>query len=100
MLIYVDDTTVANSSSRAIEGLLRQLREEFAVKGLGYLHYFLGIEVLKACGGGLVLTQRKHVVEILRRAGMEKCKPTTTPMSSLEKLSKQDGELLSISEGL
>jgi hypothetical protein len=45
ILIYVDDIIITASQVSAIEELLQRLRIDFAVKNLGDLHYFLGIEV-------------------------------------------------------
>jgi len=45
MLVYVDDIIVASSSQEAIAALLQELEKEFAIKDLGDLHYFLGIQV-------------------------------------------------------
>jgi hypothetical protein len=45
MLIYVDDIIVTSSSSEVVAALLKDLRSEFALKDLGDLNYFLGIEV-------------------------------------------------------
>ena len=45
MLIYVDDIVVTSSSSKAVEALLKDLFMDFALKDLGDLHYFVGIEV-------------------------------------------------------
>jgi hypothetical protein len=45
MLIYVDDIIVTSSSQDAVDVLLAALKEDFALKDLGNLHYFLGIEV-------------------------------------------------------
>lgn len=50
MLVYVDDIIVASSSQEAIDALLRDLKEDFAIKDLGELHYFLGIQVQKRIG--------------------------------------------------
>jgi histone deacetylase 1/2 len=47
LLIYVDDIIVANSSDAATKALLKDLQADFALKDLGELHYFLGIEVNK-----------------------------------------------------
>jgi histone deacetylase 1/2 len=47
VLIYVDDIIVTSSSDDAIDILLRDLNKNFAIKDLGDLHYFLGIEVKK-----------------------------------------------------
>jgi histone deacetylase 1/2 len=64
MLIYVDDIIVASSSKAATDALLKDLSKEFALKDLGDLHYFLGIEVQKA-NNGLVLSQAKYAHDVL-----------------------------------
>jgi hypothetical protein len=51
VLVYVDDIIVTSSCPTAIDALLKDLNTEFAVKDLGNLHYFLGIEVKKQDGG-------------------------------------------------
>jgi histone deacetylase 1/2 len=56
VLIYVDDIIVASSMPSATPALLNDLNKEFALKDLGDLHYFLGIEVNKL-SDGLILTQ-------------------------------------------
>jgi histone deacetylase 1/2 len=55
LLVYVDDIILVSSSSSAATRLIQNLRSEFAVKDLGPLHYFLGIEV-SPLSTGLVLT--------------------------------------------
>ncbi|KAL6329375.1 hypothetical protein AAG906_017685 [Vitis piasezkii] len=45
LLAYVDDVTVVSSNANLIESLITQLDQEFALKHLGTLHYFLGLEV-------------------------------------------------------
>jgi hypothetical protein len=49
LLIFVDDIVVASSSDAATAALLKDLQADFALKDLGDLHYFLGIEVKKVC---------------------------------------------------
>jgi hypothetical protein len=66
MLIYVDDIIVASSSSIATDALLKNLRKEFALKDLGDLNYFLGIEINKV-NDGLVLSQCKYARDIFGR---------------------------------
>jgi histone deacetylase 1/2 len=89
LLIYVDDIIVASSSTAATEALLKDLRAEFALKDLGDLHYFLGIEVKKV-RNGILLTQQKYTSDLLHRVGMMNSKPMNTPMSSANKLSIYD----------
>jgi histone deacetylase 1/2 len=43
---------------------------------------------------GLVMTQKKYSLDLLQRAGMLKCKTSTTPMSTTNKIIAVDGELL------
>jgi histone deacetylase 1/2 len=47
VLVYVDDIIVASSSSATIDALLADLQHDFALKDLGELHYFLGIEAIR-----------------------------------------------------
>ena len=68
-LIYVDDIIIISSSSTATDHLLGQLRDDFAVKDLGLLRYFLGIEVLHH-RDGLTLTQHKYIHDLLLRTNM------------------------------
>ena len=86
MLIYVDDIIVASSSSDATTALLSDLRNDFALKDLGDLHYFLGIEV-KKIGNGILLNQEKYASDLLHKVGMTQCKPAPTYLSSIESLS-------------
>jgi histone deacetylase 1/2 len=94
MLIYVDDIIVTSSSSEAVTALLEDLRVEFALKDLGELSFFLGIEVVPI-QGGIMLKQEKYAGDILTRVGMTKCKTSPAPLAGSEKLSKTAGDLLS-----
>jgi len=93
VLVYVDDIIVASSSQDATKALLKDLQGEFALKDLGDLHYFLGIEVKKV-PDGLLLSQGRYAVDILTRSGMDKAKAVDTPLSVSEKLSVTDGAKL------
>lgn len=81
----MDDIIVASSSQEATEALLKDLQKEFALKDLGDLHFFLGIEVKKTADG-LVLTQGRYAADVLERSGMSKAKAVDTPLSVSEKL--------------
>jgi histone deacetylase 1/2 len=97
VLIYVDDIIVASSVPSATTSLLSDLNKEFALKDLGDLHYFLGIEVNKV-SDGIILSQEKYASDILKRVGMSDCKSVNTPMSTSEKLSVHEGDLLGPSD--
>jgi hypothetical protein len=55
ILVYVDDIIMTSSKSHAVIALLQNLGSDFALKDLGDLHYFLGIEVNKV-NDGIVLS--------------------------------------------
>nr|XP_051207037.1 uncharacterized mitochondrial protein AtMg00810-like [Lolium perenne] len=78
------------SSDYAISAVLKDLNDNFAIKYLGDLHYFLGLEV-KKIPNGLVLTQEKFAHDLLAKAHMLECKAAPTPLSSSESLSLYDG---------
>ena len=56
LLVYVDDIILVSSSVSAADRLVTSLGRDFAVKDLGRLHYFLGLEVTHDAAG-LTLSQ-------------------------------------------
>jgi hypothetical protein len=64
LLVYIDDIIVVSSSSTAVGALLRDLKDDFALKDLGPLRYFLGIEV-KHTSDGIHLSQAKYTADVL-----------------------------------
>jgi histone deacetylase 1/2 len=90
VLIYVDDIIVTSSSDSAVSALLKDLNVPFAIKDLGPLHFFLGIEV-KHTSDGLLLTQEKYTNDLMSKVGMVGCKAAPTPLSSSEPLSLHEG---------
>ncbi|KAK1569374.1 hypothetical protein QYE76_008341, partial [Lolium multiflorum] len=94
LILTVLSISVACSSVAATNRLVLALNSDFAVKDLGKLHYFLGLEVTYP-QDGLALSQQKYSQDLLRRAGMLECKAAPTPMSSTEAISATDGILLS-----
>lgn len=96
ILIYVDDIVIACSCGKSIDKLIQQLSRNFAIKDLGQLSYFLGIEaILKECDSKRSLIQRKCISDLLKKENMLNCKSADTAMSSSDKLSKIQGETLS-----
>jgi hypothetical protein len=94
LLVYVDDIIVVSSSFATIQALLQDLQGDFALKDLGPLHYFLGIEV-QHTADGLCLSQSRYTRDLLDHAGMLSCKEATTPLPSTGKISAHEGDLLS-----
>jgi hypothetical protein len=91
LLIYVDDIIITASVPVAITELLQILSTDFAVKELGDLHYFLGVEVLKV-KSSLLLSQRWYILDLLKKTNMIEAKPVTSPMASFSTLSAFTGD--------
>ncbi|XP_062205187.1 uncharacterized mitochondrial protein AtMg00810-like [Phragmites australis] len=89
MLIYVDDIVVASSSDDAVSKLIGDLQQDFALKDLGDLHYFLGVEVRKQ-KGGVILCQSKYIIDLLARTGMAQCKEVIFASEKLIKGTKKE----------
>jgi hypothetical protein len=73
------------------------LQKEFALKDLGDLNYFLGIEVIRK-RDGLLLKQEKYASDLLTKVGMSNCKPVANPLSSSDNLSLHEGTPLGPSD--
>ena len=79
LIIYVDDMIITGDDTKEIERLKGSLFQEFEMKDLGSLKYFLGIEVLRS-EGGIFLRQKKYTLDILAETGLLDCKPADTPI--------------------
>ena len=80
MLIYVDDIIITRNYPEAIQQLITTIGNEFALKYLRPLQYFLGIEVMSTLHG-LFLCQSKYAKEILIKGHMLDASKINTPMT-------------------
>jgi hypothetical protein len=90
MLVYIDDIIVTSSEPHVVATLLKRLSDDFALKDLRDLHYFLGIEV-KRVANGIVPSQEKYSNDLLKRVSMSLCKPDSNPLASRGKLASYIG---------
>ncbi|CAL1408191.1 unnamed protein product [Linum trigynum] len=93
LLLYVDDMIITGSDSVGIRRLKEGLQAAFSIKDLGELSYFLGLEVSRSAKG-ILLCQRKYIIDLLHDHNFENCNPVSTPMELNLKLSRESGELL------
>ena len=77
IIVYVDDIILTGDDVDEIRRLKEHLVLEFEIKDLGPLKYFLGIEVARS-KKGLVVSQKKYVIDLLKEAGMSGCRPVDT----------------------
>jgi hypothetical protein len=93
VLIYVDDIIITSPNRGAISQLIQDLHSEFALKDLGPLHFFLGVEATWE-NGGLRLSQQRYINDLLNKTNMSQAKPIGSPMSSSAVLSKFMGNTM------
>ncbi|CAN6714288.1 unnamed protein product [Malus baccata var. baccata] len=79
MLLYVDDIILIGSSITKVQSVISQLAAVFDLKDMGQLTYFLGLQIQYQMDGSIFVNQSKYTTDLLKRAGMESCKPTSTP---------------------
>lgn len=51
LLVYVNDALITSSCEKVIKKVKRYLHEAYTIKDLGYVRYFLGIEIARGLEG-------------------------------------------------
>lgn len=94
LLLYVDDIIVTASSVTLHDKIIADLKSKFPMTDIGQLDSFLGVAA-KFNEKGVFLNQTRYAEDILIRAGMQDCKPCTTPVDLKSKLNADDGKPVS-----
>ncbi|XP_020253438.1 uncharacterized protein LOC109830555 [Asparagus officinalis] len=93
LVVYVDDIIITMDDIFGIDSLKKHLWTYFQTKDLGFLKYFLDIEVAKSTKG-VFLSQRKYVLDMLLKTRMLGCRSSDSPMDVNSKLLPDQRELL------
>ena len=91
LVVYGDDIVITGSDFKGILSLKSFLHSQFHTKDLGMLKYFFSVEVMRS-KQGILLFQRKYVLDMLSKTGKLGAKPCNTPMAPNVQLNKE-GEL-------
>ena len=94
LLLYVDDMIITGDDLSDIQELKDFLNQQFEMKDLGHLSYFLGLEITHFTNG-LYITQAKYAFELLSRAGLTDSKTVDTPVELNTHLTPSGGKPLS-----
>jgi hypothetical protein len=87
--VYVDDIIFGSDDDRLSHKFAKDMQNEFEMSLLGELSFFLGLQICQS-NQGIFISQTKYIREMLKRFGMEDCKPVITPMQTSCKLRKDD----------
>jgi hypothetical protein len=90
IVLYVDDLIITGNHEVHIKQVKQELQKGFKMTDLGPLQYYLGVEVSQQ-SHQIFLSQTKYATKLLKKFGMEDCKPSLTPMEQNLKLSKFEG---------
>ncbi|KAA3486900.1 Retrovirus-related Pol polyprotein from transposon TNT 1-94 [Gossypium australe] len=93
LLVYVDDIILTRDSNTNIKAIIQSLHNQFSLKDLGDLSYFLGLEVTQH-GGNVHISQHKYARYLLGKVTMGQAKPVVTSLVSSPTLSSLVGSPL------
>lgn len=77
LLLHVDDIILTGSSSTLLSSFISSLSNQFAMKDLGDLHYFFGIQV-QLDSASIFLSRHEYVDDLLRKFHLHTVKPIAT----------------------
>nr|XP_016441991.1 PREDICTED: uncharacterized mitochondrial protein AtMg00810-like [Nicotiana tabacum] len=87
----VDDILLTGNDTTELHALKEFLNQEFKIKDLGDLHFFLGMEVIQETDG-LLLSQRKFTLDLLQEFDSLNLSHVSSPLDSSTRLSTHTGE--------
>ena len=80
LIVYVDDIISIGDDNVKLERLKKKLADNFEIKNLSALKYFLGMKFVRSKEGIFVdrifVDQRKYVLDLLGEIGLLGCKAT------------------------
>ncbi|KAG6427555.1 hypothetical protein SASPL_111801 [Salvia splendens] len=91
VVVYVDDIIIATSRPDMIEAFKQFLSQFFKFKDLGIPKYFLSLEIARN-KKGILVSQRKYVMDLLRDAGLLGWKPSSVPIDPVNQLKQDTGK--------
>ena len=87
--VYVDDTILAANDMELLRAEKANLSNRFEMEDLGEIHYCLGMAIERDRNAKvLMIHQKSYLKNVLKRFGMEDCKPISTPMDPNVKFEK------------
>ncbi|XP_022158094.1 uncharacterized protein LOC111024663 [Momordica charantia] len=93
LIVYIDDIVLTGDDEVELVTLKKRLANEFQIKDLGILKYFLGMEFARS-KKGIFVNQRKYILDLIGETGLLGCKVAETPIEPNLKLQNtKEGEV-------
>ena len=88
--VYVDDTIICSNDTSTLCAEKQRLREAFEMDDRGEIHHILGMEVIRDRKNRvLTIDQKTYLKDVLKRFGMEECRPVATPIEPGKNFTKR-----------
>ena len=84
---------IASNSLDKLMKFKEYLGQQFHMKNLGKLKYFLGIEVART-EEGIFFSQRKYIMDIIDDMDLREARPACTPVEQNHKIASDQSPLL------
>jgi hypothetical protein len=94
LLLFIDDMIITGDDHFGISDFKQFLHQQFEIKDLGHLIYFLGLEV-SSDSTSYYLSQSKYASDLLSRASLTDTKVVSTPLEMNTRFTPLDGTSLS-----
>lgn len=78
LVVYVNDILIRGDDSAMVDNLIFILNSKFALKHLGLVTYFLGIESRSTCSS-IFLNQSKYIWDLLIQIDLDHSNSYSTP---------------------
>nr|XP_033517335.1 uncharacterized mitochondrial protein AtMg00810-like [Nicotiana tomentosiformis] len=93
LVVYVDDIIITGTDLAEVSAVKAFFHDQFKIKDLGNLNYFLGIEVMHT-EFGVLLHQKKFIHDLLKEFHCSDCSSVVFPLEMHEKLKATEGVML------
>ena len=91
--VYVDDTIICSNSIDDLNMVKNELSNQFEMDDRGEIHYLLGMRIIRDRERRiLTIDQALYLEDVLRRFGMQDCKPMSTPLETGKRFQKLDDD--------
>jgi hypothetical protein len=94
VLVYVDDLIVVHVDDEVIAEFGEILNQNFQTNDLGYVTYYLGIQIERQDDGSFLLSQSAKIEAIIQQFGMSDAKGASIPMAAAYLKSNGEQEVL------